>query len=86
MATMGKTGKRPTLYVFRGKHSWMVSFHGMPEGEVTSKSPAGTSSQVPTAFSRETDIEVVLKEVKRQHPGYDVRVLNWDRPKRDFFP
>lgn len=63
----------------------MISYYGMPEDDGISGSPADTSpSVVPAAFPREADVEVVLKEVQRLHPGHEVRVLNWDRPKRDY--
>jgi hypothetical protein len=65
----------------------MISYHGMPEDDEIRELPADTPSYlVPTPFSREADVEVVFKEVRRRHPEYDVRILNWDRAKRDYQP
>jgi hypothetical protein len=77
--------KKPTLYIFRGEKSWMISFRGMPEEEDMRDFMAGSPpGVVATRFERDTDVEVVLKDVKAWNPAYEVRLLNWDRPKRDW--
>ena len=79
--------KKPILYIFRGEKSWMISFQGMPEEEDMRDFLAGlVPGVIATRFARDADIEVVLKEVKARNPAYEVRVLNWDRPKRDYEP
>jgi len=32
------------------------------------------------------DVETALQTVRAEFPGYDIRVLNWYRPKRDYSP
>ena len=79
--------KKQILYIFRGDKSWMISFRGMPEEEDMRDFLARLAPGViATQFARDTDVEVVLKEVKAKNPAYEVRVLNWDRPKRDYQP
>jgi hypothetical protein len=79
--------KKPTLYIFRGKEFWMISSRGMPEEEDLRNSPEGSlPGVVATRFARDADVEMVLKEVKVTNPAYEVRLLNWDRPKRDYQP
>ena len=79
--------EKPTLYIFRGQEFWMISFQGMPEEEDLRNSPAGSlPGVVATRFARDVDVEVVLKEVKVKNPACEVRLLNWDRPKRDYQP
>ncbi|MGH7408726.1 MAG: hypothetical protein ACREKF_12060 [Candidatus Methylomirabilales bacterium] len=79
--------KKPILYIFRGDKSWMISFQGMPEEDDMQDFLAGLRpGVVATRFARDTDVEVVLKEVKAKNPAYEVRLLNWDRPKRDYVP
>ncbi len=34
----------------------------------------------------EVDVEIALRMVQAEFPDYDIRVLNWDRPKRDYSP
>lgn len=65
----------------------MISLQGMPEEEDMRDSPAGSRpTAVPTPFTRDADVEVVLKEVQARNPACYVRVLNWHRPKRDYLP
>lgn len=79
--------KKQTLYIFRGQEFWMISFQGMPEEEDLRNSPEDClPGVVATQFARDADVEVVLKEVKAKNPAYEVRLLNWDRPKRDYQP
>jgi hypothetical protein len=74
----------PTLYLFRGKSTWQVSLHGMPEDEdLLSGAVAKRRIAVPTPFPREMDVETALRATRNLHPTHDVRILNWHRPKRD---
>ncbi len=34
----------------------------------------------------DVDVETALRVVQAELPDYDIRVLNWDRPKRDYSP
>ncbi len=36
-----------------------------------------------TGILRELDVETALQIVQAELPDYDIRVLNWHRPKRD---
>ncbi len=35
---------------------------------------------------RDVDVETALRVVQAEFPDYDIRVLNWDRPKLDYGP
>ncbi len=79
--------KKPILYIFRGDKSWMISSRGMPEEEDMRDFMAGSPpGVVATRFARDADVEVVLREVQASNPAEEVRLLNWDRPKRDYQP
>lgn len=65
----------------------MISFQGMPDEENMPALLAGSfPGVVATRFARDTDVEVVLKDVNAGNPECEVRLLNWDRPKRDYEP
>ena len=79
--------EKPIAYLFRGERFWMLSLGGIPEGDELRDSPPGSNPDItPTAFSREADVELVLRAVRAANSGHDIRVLNWHRPKRDFTP
>ena len=70
----------PIVYLYRGEHTWMVS-QDIPEDE------GGRSSRATaTRVLCEVDVETALQTVRAEFPGYDIRVLNWYRPKRDYSP
>ncbi len=67
---------KPILYLFQGKRTWMVS-GGIPEdGEC----PTAT----PIVLPRALDVETALKRARAARPGYEIRVMNWHRQKRDY--
>lgn len=73
-----------TLYLFRGKATWLVSLHGMPEDDdLCSGVDGDPRTAVPTPFPREMDIEAALRATRTLYPTHEVRILNWHRPKRD---
>jgi hypothetical protein len=75
---------KPTLYLFRGETVWMLSLRGIPEeDDLDSHSLTASPTIVPTAISRDVDVEAALRLVQVQHPESEVRILNWHRPKRD---
>jgi hypothetical protein len=45
---------------------------------------SGRSTSTP--LLREVDVETPLQTVQAELPAYDIRVLNWHRPKRDYTP
>jgi hypothetical protein len=62
----------------------MLSLLGIPEDEEPKpRSRASSPTMVPTAISRDVDVEQPLRAVQGQHPDAEVRILNWHRPKRD---
>jgi len=71
---------KPIRYLYRGERTWMVC-EEIPEDEGVQLSRS-TSTLVP----REVDVETALQMVQAELPGYDIRVLNWHRPKRDYAP
>ena len=56
----------------------MVS-EDIPEDEGGRSAPATA-----TPLLRDVDVETALQTVQAELPGYDIRVLNWYRPKRDY--
>lgn len=71
---------KPIVYLYRGDHTWMVS-PDIPEDE------GGRASRATaTRLLRDVDVETALQAVRVELPGYDIRVLNWYRPKRDYSP
>ncbi len=71
---------KPILYLYRGEHTWMVS-EDIPEDE-----SGGSARSTATRLLRELDVETALRIVQAELPDYDIRVLNWHRPKRDYAP
>lgn len=39
-----------------------------------------------TPLLREVDVEMALQTMQAELPGYEIRILNWHRPKRDYSP
>lgn len=58
----------------------MVS-EDIPEVE-RGRSPRSCATQI----LREVDVETALQIVRAELPEYEIRVLNWYRPKRDYAP
>ncbi len=58
----------------------MVS-EDIPEDE-----SGGSARSTATRVLRETDVEIALQIVQAELPEYEIRVLNWYRPKRDYPP
>ena len=72
------------LYLFRGEEFWMVSLRGIPEDEdLAPGSRASSSTIVPTDLPRDVDVETAFRKIQAQNPTSEVRILNWNRPKRD---
>ena len=60
-----------------------------PNIEVARLGPAvtgGASRATAPPFIRNVDVETAPQAVRVELPGYDIRVLNWYRPKRDYSP
>jgi hypothetical protein len=75
---------QPIVYLYRGKSVWQVSLRGIPEeDDLGPGSPADPLTAVPTPFPRDMDVETALRATRGLYPAHDVRILNWDRPKRD---
>ena len=70
---------KPIFYLYRGEHTWMVC-PDIPEDE------GGRSMSTATPLLRDVDVATALRTVQGELPGYDIRVLNWYRPKRDYTP
>lgn len=68
---------KPILYLYRGEHTWMVS-EDIPEDE-----GGGSSRSAVISVLREVDVETALQIVQAELPEYEIRVMNWHRPKRD---
>lgn len=66
------------LYLFRGEHAWMLSAAIPEDGEC----PTSTTISFP-GLPRGLDVEAALKRARAARPGYEIRVMNWHRPKRD---
>ncbi len=71
---------KPILYLYRGEHTWMVS-EDIPEDE-----GRGSSRSAVISVLREVDVETALQIVQAELPEYEIRVMNWYRPKRDYPP
>jgi hypothetical protein len=67
------------VYLCRGKRTWLLS-QEIADGE-------GVRSHF-TAIKlpHDVDVETALRVVQAEFPDYDIRVLNWDRPKLDYAP
>ncbi len=67
------------VYLCRGNRTWLLS-QEIAEGE-------GVRSHF-TAIKlpHDVDVETALRVVQAEFPDYDIRVLNWDRPKLDYAP
>lgn len=75
---------KPTRYLCRGETVWKVSLRGIPEDEdLQPRSRASAPTTVPTAIPRGVEGEATLRAVQGQHRDADVRMLNWQRQKRD---
>jgi len=44
------------------------------------------SRSTATPLLRDVDVETALQKIRAQFPGYDIRVMSWHRPKRDYSP
>lgn len=71
---------KPIVYLYRGDHTGMVS-PDIPKDE-----GGRVSRATATRLLRDVDVETALQAVRVELPGYDIRVLNWYRPKRDYSP
>ena len=71
---------KPILYLYRGEHTWMVS-SDIPEDE-----GGQAACATATRLLRDVGVETALQTVQAELPEYDIRVLNWYRPKRDYSP
>ncbi len=72
---------KPILYLYRGERTWMLSRDIPEDGEC----PTATPILLPGGLElpRELDVENALKRARAARPGYEIRVMNWHRPKRD---
>jgi hypothetical protein len=73
---------KPILYLFRGETVWMLSTKGIPE-EDDLRRGGGADGVVATTVPRNVEVESALRLVQAEHPGQEVRIMNWHRPKRD---
>ncbi len=71
---------KPIRYLYRGARTWMLS-QEVPEDE-----GSWSAHSTATWLLRETDVETALQTVQAELPEYDIRVLNWYRPNRDYSP
>ncbi len=67
---------KPIVYLCRGSRTWLLSQDIADDEGARSYI---TATQVP----RDVDMETALQMVQAELPEYDIRVLNWQRPKRD---
>ena len=64
---------KPILYLFRGEQGWMLS-----------RDERATSAPIPfPGLPRGLDVEEALERTKEACPSYEIRVMEWHRPKRD---
>lgn len=70
---------KPILYLCRGERTWLLS---QDIAEEEGSRPYFTATQI----SRDVDGETALRIVQAELPDYDIRVMNWQRPKRDNTP
>jgi hypothetical protein len=72
---------KPILYLYRGEQAWMLSQEIPEDGQW----PTATPISLPGGLElpRGLDVENALKRARAARPGYEVRVMNWHRPKRD---
>jgi hypothetical protein len=72
---------KPILNLFRGERTWILSRDIPYDGECPTATPIlmPRGSELP----RELDVETALKRARAERPGYEIRVMNWHRPKRD---
>ncbi len=72
---------KPILYLFRGERTWMLSRDIPDDGECATATPIllPGGAELP----RSLDVESALKRARAARPGYEIRVMNWHRPKRD---
>ncbi len=72
---------KPILYLFRGERTWLLSQGISEDGEY----PTATPILLPGGLElpRGLDVETALKRARAARPGYEIRVMNWHRPKRD---
>jgi hypothetical protein len=72
---------KPLLYLFRGEQAWMLSRDIPDDGECPTATPALLPGGL--EFPRELEVEAALKRARAARPGYEIRVMNWHRPKQD---
>ncbi len=72
---------RPILYLYRGERTWMLSGDIPDDGECPTATPIlfPGGSELPRGLG----VETALKRARAARPGYEIRVMNWHRPKRD---
>ncbi len=73
---------RPTMpkrivYLCRGKRTWLLC-QDIADGEGVRSH--FTAIELPY----DVDVDTALRLVQAEFPEYDIRVLNWDRPKLDY--
>ncbi len=67
------------VYLCRGTWTWLLC-QNIADGE-------GVRSHFSAIkIPYDVDVETALRMVQAEFPDYDIRVLNWDRPKRDYSP
>jgi hypothetical protein len=63
---------------------WHVSLRGIPEEkDLQTGGLTDPLTAVPTPFPRDMEVEESLRVTRGLYPAYEVRILNWHRPKRD---
>ncbi len=72
---------KPILYLYRGERTWMLSRDIPDDGECPTATPILLSRGL--ELPRELGVETALNRARAARPGYEIRVMNWHRPKRD---
>jgi len=71
---------KPIRYLCRGERTWMLC-EDIPEDDSTN--PARSTA---TPLLRDVDVETALQKMQAQFPEFEIRVMSWHRPKRDYSP
>ena len=72
---------KPILYLFRGEQAWLLSPAFPEDGQRPTAAPILLPGGL--ELPRGLDVEAALTRARAVRPGYEIRVMNWHRPKRD---
>ena len=73
---------KPVLYLLRGEQGWFLS-PSIPEDNERFISATLVALPGGLALPPGMNVETALKRAQAARPGYEIRVMNWHRPKRD---